>query len=188
MAGDDGGGLVIGLRDGMLARHPIFRLEGDREAAGRTWKTVPGGAGARMVRYDPAAALGQRSPLLQLDRDARGGARPQDHSFWLAEPGRTGFLLWVGKRPVAYFYVTDAGEIGPLAANGPMGLQLAIRFAVKEAARRAERILLRVPAVNRAALEPLVGAGFRMVGGGVLLSSGAVGRPEDYLPADDSLF
>ena len=118
----------------------------------------------------------------------RGAARPQDHAFWLAEPGRTGFLLWTGSRPVAYFYVNRAGEVGPLAAAGPAALQQAVRHAVKEAIRGAERVTLRVPAPNRGALEALLAAGFRLVGGGLLVSTGDLGRPDGYLPVDDSLF
>ena len=188
MAGDDGGGLVIGLRNGLLTRYPVFRDEGDADAAARAWGAKRSGS-ARQVRYDTHAAIGPRSPLLRLDREARGAERPEDHSFWLSDPGRAGYLLWMGKRPVAYFYVKETGEIGPLAAASQTGLTFALRHAVREAARVAGHIRLRVPAVNREALEPLLRAGFRLVGGGLLLGSGALGRADDlYLPGDESLY
>jgi len=188
LAGDNGGGLVVALRDGLLARHPIFRLEGSAEAADALWEAYRSPPAARLVAYDRGARFSQRSPLAILDREARGATRPQDHAFWLADPHRRGFLVWLGRRAVAYFYVDTHGEVGPVAAAGTESLLWALRFAAREAARSAGRVGVRLPAVGRPALEALIGAGFRLQGGQLLLATASFGKPENYVPVDDVLF
>jgi len=188
LAGENGGGIVVALRDGLLARHPVFRLEGNSEAADKLWGAHRPPAAVRLVAYDRAARLGQRSPLALLDREARGAARPQDHAYWLADPHRRGFLVWLGRRAVAYFYVDSHGEVGPVAAAGTDSLLWALRFAAREAARSSGHVGVRLPAVGRPAMEALIGAGFRLLGGQLLLATAGFGKPENYVPVDDVLF
>ena len=189
LAGDDGGGLAIGLRDGLLARFPIFRVSGDAEAAKRLWAAARKQAGSlRVVRFHKGAGVGNDSPLIKADLGPRGASRPQDHAFWLAEPTRTAYLVWSGKRPTGYFYANSLGEVGPVAAGGAAALAAIVPHAVREAAKSGERVVLRVPAIARSVLEPLLDAGFRMTGGNVLLSTGDFCRLDSYLPGDDSLF
>jgi GNAT superfamily N-acetyltransferase len=188
LAGDDGASLALALGDGMQVRSPIFRLAGDPGAAERLWSAPGRPARARLAACRPAGALGPRSPLARLDLAARGTVRPMDHAFWLSRPDQEGFLVWIGPRPAAYFYVSGLGEVGPVAAAGPAGLDLALRHAVQIAARRAGRAVLRVPAISGEALRRMLGAGFRLTGGALLLASEEFGRLDRYLPGDDSLF
>ena len=121
LAGPDPAGLALGVGAGMMPRCAIVRLHGDAAAARKLWRAHAPGRGSRVVRYDPDAPLGPRSPLAALDRAARGAARPQDHRFWLAAAERRGMLVWHGKRPVAYLYVGHDG--GPSRPSlGPVPL------------------------------------------------------------------
>ena len=188
LAGDDAASLALGLRDGLQARFPVFRLEGDADAADRLWSAPGRTSRERLVPYAPKAGAGPRSPITRLDQATRGGARPMDHVFWLGDPERKGFVVWLARRPVAYLYVTERGEVGPVAASGTTGMDLALRHATRQAARRAGKVVLRVPAINHQALGMLLKAGFRLTGGSLLLSSGEFGRLDRYLPGDESLF
>jgi GNAT superfamily N-acetyltransferase len=188
LAGEDGIGVVLGLRAGMQARYPVFVLEGDADAAGRLRRTCNLPSGGRIARYDAAARMGTRSPLLRLDREVRDGGREEDHAFWMNRDGRSCFLLWKGNRAMAYGYVGPDGNVGPLASGGPQGLKGALGMMVWKAAKISETVRLRVPAVNASAVEALLGAGFRIVDHLLLMASDDFGKMDRYLPADESLF
>jgi GNAT superfamily N-acetyltransferase len=188
LAGADPAPLALGLRAGMTACRPVLLLEGDGGAVERLWKAHRPPRGARAVRYDPAAPLGPRSPLMTLDREARGGVRPQDHVFWMADGERSGFLLWQGKRVLAYVYGNRHGEIGPLAAAGPRGLLGALALGAREAVKGVATAKVRVPVAGGPALEALLAAGFLIRRHRLLMASGEFGRLDRYLPGDDSLF
>jgi hypothetical protein len=190
LAGDDAASLALGLRDGMQARFPVFRVHGDAAAVERLWTAAAGGGAkrSRLVAYEPRAGAPPNSPLNRIDQQVRGEARPSDHLFWLSDRSRRGFVVWLGKRAVAYFYVSELGEIGPLAAQGTTGLALGLRHAVHQAGRRPGPVTLRVPGACREALEMLLAAGFRLTGGNLLLSTRELVGLDRYLPGDDSLF
>ncbi len=188
LTGLDGAGMVLGLRAGMWARYPVFTLEGGQEAVERLHRAHPMPPGARMARYDAAARLGPRSPLLRLDREVLAGTRPDDHVFWMTRGGRTCLLLWKGNRALAYAYLGTGGEVGPLAAAGPQGLLSALGLVVSKAARNSETVRLRIPGINHAALKAVLDAGFQVVADSQLMASEEFGHLERYLPGDESLF
>lgn len=188
LTGPDGAGVVLGMRAGMWARYPVFTLEGDKQAAERLHRACPMPPGARMARYDASAKLGARSPLLRLDREILGGNRPDDHVFWMTHGQRTCLLLWKANRALAYAYVSAEGEVGPLAATGPLGLRSALALAVSKGVRRSETVRLRVPGINQEALKTLLDAGFQVVADSHLMASEEFGHLERYLPGDSALF
>ena len=188
-ASDDPRALTRYLALGLVPQPPTVDFHA--EAAGLRFPDPPrdDDLESHPLRPDDPAAL---ATLGDLDRTVRGVHRPELHARLLAD-GATGALLTRrdSGTPAGYFLVSAddrAGRIGPAAALDEA------RFAtVLTRALAAARALARpglpwrasVPGQNRAAVAPLLTAGFRPRRLSAYLSSAPIGRFDRYLFRDE---
>jgi hypothetical protein len=106
-----------------------------------------------------AASPGALAALRAVDEAVLGFARDADHAFLLGE--RRGALYRRGGQVVGYGYF--GGGSGPVALLDPADVPAVLARAETEAAARGEAEFgIDVPLVNRAALDHLLGRGFRL--------------------------
>lgn len=137
---------------------------------------------------DPA----QRNTLGDIDAVVRGARRPDDLRRWLGE-GATGALLTRRDSgiPAGYFLVAIAeerGRIGPVAAIDVERVGDVLGRALAAAGERhgpGVRWRVDAPGENRAAVAPLLDAGFRPERLANFFASAPLGRFDRYLFHDE---
>ena len=153
------------------------------------------GLDAVPLQADDAATL---ATVGDIDKVVRGCRRPQDLRRWLAA-GETGALLLRRETGApAGYYLVDAGgafsvgpgqtgQIGPVAAldEGRFAAVLGRALAAAGAVARPDlRWRVSVPGENRAAVPPLLAAGFRPRQFDAFMSTGPLGLFDRYVLHD----
>jgi GNAT superfamily N-acetyltransferase len=101
-----------------------------------------------------------------LDRDARGAARSEDHVMFREHA--TALALRRARRPAGYIYVWPQGRIGPAAAADAADVSILVRAGCHVS---GERSWCSVPSTNWGALKELVSLGFRTAGSAQFMAS-----------------
>jgi GNAT superfamily N-acetyltransferase len=84
--------------------------------------------------------------LEDIDRQVLDLSRPNEHTYWLQQPGMVCGLLTVDGEPVGYVYVLDAGDIGPLAVTEESLARPLLAWALQQLKDRgADHIHLKIP-------------------------------------------
>ncbi len=161
------------MKMGMLPGTQILRFEGAPSLP------ISKMAGYRLKPLDKSFAM-------RLDRVLLGTSRPADHDY-LARMQLQGRQVQRGDLDVGYFYF-DGTSIGPVAWNAPRHAEAMIGLACREAAGSSASVLLRVPGMNRSALNFALNSGLRLTGYSHLLTSAPFGRLDQYLPSGPSVF
>jgi GNAT superfamily N-acetyltransferase len=119
----------------------------------------------------------------ELDREVRGGARPEDHSAFQAW-GARGVVIERDGRRLGYVYGWPEGKVGPAAAHRPEELPVLI-----EAGRHlvGGPVTVVVPSVNWSALRELIRLGMRPIGSNTFMSSVPLGDATRYLSSGGGL-
>jgi GNAT superfamily N-acetyltransferase len=146
---------------------------------------------AIVIRLDDEAVL---NTVDDVDKAVRGMRRRADIVRWLRQ-GATGALLIDRENgiPVGYFLVSvdkDSGRIGPVASLDASRFREVLSLSLVAAAdlhRSGVTWGVISPGENRAAIEPLLGAGFRPRYCDVFFASAPIGRWESYLFHDVDL-
>jgi GNAT superfamily N-acetyltransferase len=119
----------------------------------------------------------------ELDREVRGGGRPEDHEAF-AEWGARGMVVERDGRRLGYAYAWPDGKVGPAAAHRPEDIPLLLQAGrhVVDGAFSAV-----VPSVNWSALRELVRLGMRPVGSNTFMASVPIGDATRYLSSGGGL-
>ena len=120
----------------------------------------------------------------ELDRDARGVARPEDHGFWLREA--RGLALRRDGSPIGYVYAWPEGKIGPGVAREP-GDVPRLLAAASGVLPENSRVTVAVPSTNWTALRELTRLGFAPIGSNTFMASRSLGDPSRYISSGGAL-
>ena len=171
---------------GMVPRTLIYVLGGAPHrlppAPAERLELVPLGAPGHPSREALACAAA-------FDRTVRGCRRDADHRFELAQPGARLFAARHRGRRVGYVSMDGAGSIGPGAVtNERFAAPLAWAALAKAREAGIERVRMRIPGLNGAALSVAFAAGLGVQLIGAWMSDRPVGRLEGYLGTFGDLF
>lgn len=165
------------LKAGVYPRFPVYYLERAPEPV-----EVATDLDFRQA-VDTGAAM---AAIREIDRALFGFARDADHAYLFTT--RPPYLFYRGERLAGYGYFgSDAGPIGLLdATDFPAVLA---RGESEAAAAAATAFGMNVPLINRAAVDYLLGRGFRLEDFTVLfMSDEAFGRFDQYIFSSPSFF
>jgi GNAT superfamily N-acetyltransferase len=165
------------LRAGVYPRFPIYYLGREPETV-----SVP-----TDLEFTPIADAAKALPILaQFDRAVLGHSRDADHA-WLMEIAQ-GYLCCRGGQPVGYGYV--GRNFGPFALLETTDYPAVLAYAENQAhARGAARVGFEVPLVNKAAVDYLIGRGYRLDGFfAYFMSDVPFGRFENYICTSPPFF
>jgi GNAT superfamily N-acetyltransferase len=162
---------LIYLRSSMYPMYTQIDMAGTAEA----WAAVEG-----VEPLEPSDA----SWVNELDRDVRGVARPEDHSFWAREA--SGFALRRDGSPIGYVYGWPEGKIGPGVARDPRDAPLLLAAAGRAMASNG-RLSVAVPSTNWSALRELIRLGFAPIGSNTFMASRPLGDPSRYISSGGAL-
>lgn len=173
------------LELGLLPRSLIYVLGG---------APIPGRAPTDRVELVPLGEPGRPSQAAldcaaAFDRPVRGCGRDADHRFELSQPGAQLFAARHRGRRVGYVSMDGAGSIGPGAVKDAR-FAAPLAWAALAAAREhgVERVRMRIPGLNGAALGVAFAAGLRVQLVGAWMSDRPLGRLEGYLATFGDLF
>jgi hypothetical protein len=146
---------------------------------------------AQQLTADDEAIL---ETIGDIDALVRGVRRRSDHQRWLAA-GAVGALLSHHQTgvPAGYFLVdpsANPARIGPVAVNDREWVGAVVGRALSAAGadhRPGLRWRVDVPGENRAAVGPLLAAGFRPARLDNFLASGPIGRFDRYVLHDQDV-
>lgn len=174
LATPDPRALVRYLKAGLSARFPVFHFHRDRRPLGSPEVLSAG-------RLSESAA--DLEQLAAIDTEILGFRRDLDHRWLLNQ--REGYLYRLGDRVIGYGYLGPYS--GPFALLDPAATGLVLTHA--EGAAPGEDFGVEVPLINRAAVDYLLGAGYRMDSFvNHYMSDGEIGRFERYLVTTPSFF
>lgn len=158
------------LKAGVYPRFPIYRLF-------RKPERVP--INTDLTRKPAPAALDSLAALRSIDSAILGFTRDGDHEFLLND--RPAYLYYRGEQLAGYAYFGKG--TGPIALLDDADFPAALAGLESEAkARGEEEISLDVPLINRAAVDYLLGRGFRLDPFTVLfMSDEAFGQFDHYI-------
>jgi ribosomal protein S18 acetylase RimI-like enzyme len=165
------------LRAGVYPRFPIYYL--GREPEGVSVPTD--------LEFRPIAGAAEALPIVaQLDRAVLGHSRDADHA-WLMQVAQ-GYLCCRAGQPVGYGYV--GRNFGPFALLETTDYPAVLAYAENQAhARGAARVGFEVPLVNKAAVDYLIGRGYRLDGFfAYFMSDAPFGRFENYICTSPPFF
>jgi GNAT superfamily N-acetyltransferase len=137
--------------------------------------------------FEPAGPSPETlAAIREVDRSILGYARDADHWFLLSD--RQPYLFYRAGQVAGYGYFGKG--TGPVALLDEAGFPAVLARAEREAAARGEEEFgLQVPLINRAAVDYLLGQGFRMEDFTVLfMSDEPFGRFENYLLTSPPFF
>jgi ribosomal protein S18 acetylase RimI-like enzyme len=165
------------LRAGVYPRFPIYYL-------GRAPETVSVPTDLEITPITDAA--GALPVLARLDRAILGHSRHADHA-WLLEVAQ-GYLYRRAGQPAGYGYVGH--NYGPFALLEMADFPAVLAHAENQAqARGADRVGFEVPLVNQAAVDYLIGRGYRLDGFfAFFMSNVPLGRFENYICTSPPFF
>ncbi|MFQ5945877.1 MAG: GNAT family N-acetyltransferase [Anaerolineae bacterium] len=164
-------------RHGLYPQVPILRMEGliSRLRPGQDVKDPPEHVVAELDE-ESVRILGV------IDASAQGTSRAVDHRYWLGAPEMRCYLFRKGDEPAGYAYLSDDGNIGPLAATKPAYLKPILNMSVDRLADQGlDTFQVRVPGLNREALSLLYQRAFTLLDVQLVLSSAPFGRWENYI-------
>ncbi|HEX9895022.1 MAG TPA: hypothetical protein VGA78_13915, partial [Gemmatimonadales bacterium] len=174
LATPDTRALVRYLKTGLSARFPVFHFH-------RSRRTLSHPAELRVHRLTDSP--NDVEQLAAIDREILGFSRDPDHRWLLSQ--REGYLYHLGDRLAGYGYVGRYS--GPFATLDPALIGPILTHA--ESASPEEEFGMEVPLINRAALDYLLGAGYRMDDFvNYFASDVAIGDLERYLVTTPSFF
>ncbi|MEX0788099.1 MAG: GNAT family N-acetyltransferase [Anaerolineales bacterium] len=122
-------------------------------------KPAEGSAISTDLDFEPvSSSMAVLESLRTVDENVLEVRRDADHAWLLSE--RAGYLYRRGGRVVGYGYLGPSA--GPFALLDPRDYAAVLAHAEAEAAHRGADFGVEVPLVNRAAVDFLLGRGFRM--------------------------
>ncbi len=170
---------------GMLPRTQVYVLGGAPE---------PCESPAFAVELEPLGEPGESTRRMLdriggVDRFVRGCRRDVDQRFELSQPGARAFIAKYRGRPVGYVSLDDHGSIGPGAVRDPRyaaGLAWAALAMARELG--VERVRMRVPGLNGAALRVALASRLRISLIGAWMAEREIGHLDRYLGTFGDLF
>jgi GNAT superfamily N-acetyltransferase len=167
--------LGLYMRLGLFPLVPLYDLRGPVLAA----------SGA--LDWSPIDANGNDAALLEsLDRSVLGLARTKHHLYSAQNPSVSGYILKDAAGAAAgYLYLSDQGQIGPVAVRSAelMASAFGTGFAIA-AARNCKNVAVMIPGPCGGALTLALSSGLRIRRPMVLLSSQPFGDWTCYAPRD----
>ena len=163
----------------LYLRRSMFPRWEENDMGGDGGGDAPPGARPLHADDDPWVA--------ELDRVARGFARPEDHALWR----RTGTGVAVERDgvPLGYAYVGSGPggkrRVGPGAVRHPRDMPVLLRAAL--AAIGSGPVRVQVPSTNAAAVNELIRLGFRWYGSSAFLASRPLSDGSTYLSSGGAL-
>lgn len=128
-----------------------------------------------------------KSFAMELDHIVRGTRREVDHDLWSGSPVFQGRQVRRNGECAGYYYISR-GTIGPAAWNAPEAAGPLLALAFLEASETSPTVRLAIPGINHSALRFAFEAGLRLTGFAHFLTTGALGRMEQYIPSGPSLY
>jgi GNAT superfamily N-acetyltransferase len=113
------------------------------------------------LAFEPLAANRETLEALgAVDDEILGHRRDVDHRWLIADPDREGFLYWRRGEVAGYGYLGNSS--GPIALLDKADFPAVLAHAESAASQAGRDFGVEVPMVNRAAIDALLGRGFRM--------------------------
>ena len=130
------------------------------------------------------------SQLGHIDRTVLGLCRSREHKFWLQQPGVACGLLVSDNVPLGYVYVSDSGDVGPLAVTvEPLAKTLLLWALGRLKGQGAERIHLKIPGQVPVVQEIATNLGMKTrEPASVVLTSQPLWTAGHYLPSSGDSF
>ncbi len=155
----DPAGLALALRFGMALSEPVLRFAGAVPKEEELAKMAAGDYRFEVARVDPAM---HNFVLNELDRRARGTARPADHAEFALNAG--GNVFFLNGECVGYAYGWPDGRIGPLACASEAYLVQIFAYALVTLSRTygASWCTTLVPGSDRRIARAALRAGLRV--------------------------
>jgi hypothetical protein len=122
----------------------------------------------------------------EMDRDAFGASRREDHAYYLNRPDvkNHSFGLTVDGELDGYGYVDERGWVGPIASRSPEGQLPLLRIAAEHLVKQGNaEVSMWVPSLNHVVMQTLLTAGWKSEPTTYFLSSEPFGRFDRYLPS-----
>lgn len=161
---------VLYLKTGVYPRFPVYYFG----------RSAPEAAGvATDLHFQPAGATPETLAVLgKLDLAVLGHRRDEDHAWLLAD--RQGYLYYRHSRPVGYGYLGVRN--GPFALLQAADFPAVLAHAESEAARAGRECGFEVPMANQAAVDYLLGRGYRLDSFvAMLMTDAPFGKFENYI-------
>ena len=165
------------IRNGLMPRFPIYNFSVARELLidrlqGPQFRHAP--------LRETASDLGL---LARIDAQVLGASREKHHRYLINDKATRGVGLYAGDDCLGYVYVSNSGDIGPLAVARPNALRAAFRTALALAAESgSSQVSALLPGVSEAAIGTAVEHGMRITLPMVLMSTRDFGDWAGYLP------
>ena len=122
-----------------------------------------------------------------IDEAVLGHRRDADHRWLISEPERDGILYLRDGRPAGYGYIGESN--GPIALLEEGDFPTVLAHAEWAAGKAGREVGFEVPMVNRAAIDYLLGRGYRMDAFMALfMSDRPFGRFENYIVLSPPFF
>jgi GNAT superfamily N-acetyltransferase len=164
------------IRNGLFPRFPIYFVSGARA-------DLTAGLPKAQLRAVPIEdATSHLKSVAAIDVRALGVSREKHHRYLINDSATTGVLLCAGELRVGYAYIAN-GHIGPLAVAEPALLGQAFTTVLNlAAASGAAKVSAFLPGPGESALTIAIEQGMRITFPMVLMSTGAFGNWNQYLP------
>ncbi len=179
------GALAFFLRRGVALHTPILDVSG---AIPHENELLRMAAGDYRFITEPLDPVGHRSAVGQLDREARGSARPLDHLYF-CENGR-GFIFRRDEELAGYVYVWPSGRIGPMCAASASYLTQFFAFALATLRQSygASWCTAMVPGTNIRIMRAAMRAGLTLEGVRIFASDSGAADLSRYVGFHSLLF
>ncbi len=174
----DAASLALALRYRLAPRESLLRFAG---AIPREEELAKMAAGDYRFEVEPIDPAFHGGALNELDRHARGTARPADHAQFALRATGSVFALrgeWVG-----YAYVWPDGRVGPMTAASGAYLVQILAYALVTLQRRhsASWCTALVPGANRRVARAALRAGLRIEETWMLAADSLIGNMANYV-------
>ena len=170
-------------RNGLYPRMPVLKMEGSITNLCEPSEPVDPLPGQVVSLSEETVSL-----IDDIDLQIRGFRRDIDHRFWLGNREMRCYVFR-GKDGVSgYAYVSDDGNIGPLAALNADEIANMLCFCLDRlSSEGADQFFVHVPGENTSALALLYDRGFKIQDLGLVMSSVPFGKWENYIISRPSL-
>jgi ribosomal protein S18 acetylase RimI-like enzyme len=170
-------------RNGIYPRMPVLRMEGSITNLCEPSKPIESLPGQVVSLSEETVSL-----IDDIDLQIRGFRRDIDHRFWLGNREMRCYVFGGKDEVSGYAYVSDDGDIGPLAALKVEDIASMLCFCLDRlSSEGADEFFLHVPGENTVALALLYDRGFKIQDLSLVMSSAPFGKWENYIISRPSL-